>query len=60
MPASDRRRFSATRARAAGVNGIVPVAGSVIRDVRLSLVSLLPRSYQNSLYDSTPPSARAG
>ena len=27
-------------------------------DVRLSLVSLLPRSYQNSLYDSTPPCAR--
>ena len=26
-------------------------------DVRLSPVSLLPRSYQNSLYDSTPPSA---
>jgi len=29
-------------------------------DVRLSRVSLLPRSYQNSLYDSTPPWERGG
>ena len=56
-PLADRCRISATLRRAASVNGILP-SGSTMSDVRLSRVSLLPRSYQNSLYDSTPPWAR--
>src|SRR6266851_4828360 len=37
-----------------------PSAGSMMSDVRRSAVSWLPRSYQKSLYESTPPSALPG
>src|SRR3954469_3102925 len=35
-----------------------PSGGSVMSDVRRSSVSWLPRSYQKSLYESTPPCER--
>src|ERR1043166_9526927 len=57
-PESDHRRIAATRCAVSGVNGILPSGGSTMSDVRRSFVSLLPSSYQNSLYDSTPPCAR--
>src|SRR5207244_13307294 len=40
------------------VSGMRPSGGATMSDVRLSSVSLLPRSYQKSLYESTPPCAR--
>ncbi len=56
------RRFAPCprpRARAASVRGgRLPSGGSIMSEVRLSEVSSTPRSYQNSLYDSTPPSDR--
>ena len=54
-PESESCRMSATLRRAASVSGILPSGGSKMSDVRLSRVSLLPRWYQNSLYNSTPP-----
>ena len=48
----------AIRATVSVCGGRRPSAGSTISDVRLSEVSSMPRSYQNSLYDSTPPAAR--
>ena len=56
------RRYAARsrpRAMASSVRGgRRPSGGSTISEVRLSEVSSMPRSYQNSLYDSTPPSDR--
>ena len=44
----------------AAENGMRPSGGSMMSDVRRSAVSWLPRSYQKSLYESTPPSALPG